>query len=392
MPPPMADSSRRLPWSGRQPGGLPPTPTPTQTNVSANPSSGTPPASRTSRARRIARSPVMPRWWTSTAASTERWRTAALKPVNSGPPSTRIEVELAAEPGEGAGPGGRGQEVAGPGDGRADRQDGQVIVGGVDQGVGQGLAALDHVVQPHLGPEAQQPREHRTGQVGVDQHGAAGVARQGAGQGQDEGRAALGAMATGEEDGPEVLAAPALDEPLGEPLEPVAPVALQGEDDGRPLQLGHRPADGASIPRARAGADGRRGRRWLVRRRAGTTWAGQWGAGGTPWGGSPLLALGIGPWPGPRQLPSCAGSSQTVVGQHVSGEDHGDLRVGDGGVEGGPGREGVGLRSATAVGDVREPPGASPRGPAGVPSAAGELGGPQQAAAIRGRRGSSSPW
>ena len=33
-----------------------------QTNVSAKPRSGTPPASRTSRARRIARSPVMPRW------------------------------------------------------------------------------------------------------------------------------------------------------------------------------------------------------------------------------------------------------------------------------------------------------------------------------------------
>ena len=78
------------------------------------------------------------------------------------------QIELAAEPGQGARPGRSGQEFAGPGHGAAHRQDREVILGSIDQGIGEGSAALDHVIQAHLGAQAHEAREHRPGEVGVD--------------------------------------------------------------------------------------------------------------------------------------------------------------------------------------------------------------------------------
>ena len=94
-------------------------------------------------------------------------------------------------------------------------------------------------------------------------------------------------MATCEEDGPEVLPLAALDQELRHALEPVATLPLQGQDDGRPLQLGQGTAahgNPVAGPSAGAGMVPDVGvvngsgdvARWEM-------WAGQWGAGGTPW-------------------------------------------------------------------------------------------------------------
>ena len=66
-----------------------------------------------------------------------------------------------------------------------------MVVRRVDQGVGQGEAVIDHVVEADFGAQAELSGEHRAGQVGVEQQGPPRPARQGAGQGQYQASSAL---------------------------------------------------------------------------------------------------------------------------------------------------------------------------------------------------------
>ena len=207
------------------------------------------PASRTSRARSKARSPVRARLWTRTAASTERWRTAALRPAKSGLPSSRTRSKSRREPGQGSTtrPGlarnSRGRATGARSGRRLRWSSGASIRASVRRD-----AVLDHVVEPDLGPQPELPGEHRAGQVGVDQQGPPGAAGQGPGQGQDEGRPALGAVAAREEEDLQVLPVAGRDQGVGQPREPVAVAPLQGPDGRRPVER----RDRSGPPRSRS--------------------------------------------------------------------------------------------------------------------------------------------
>ena len=68
------------------------------------------------------------------------------------------QVELAAEPGHGARPARGAQEFAGASDGGAEGKDPEVVVGSLDQGIGQGVPLLDDVVEPDVEPQSQESR------------------------------------------------------------------------------------------------------------------------------------------------------------------------------------------------------------------------------------------
>ncbi len=148
------------------------------------------------------------------------------------------QVELASQTGHQARPGGTGQEVAGTGDRGAERQDREVVVGGVDQGISQRQARLDHVVQSHLGTQAELAGEHRTGQVGIDEQGSAGSSGQGTGERQDERRPALGAVAAREQKDLDLLSVADRDQVLGQRLESLAVGPFEGADGLRPVEQG----------------------------------------------------------------------------------------------------------------------------------------------------------
>src|SRR5271166_18224 len=98
--------------------------------------------------------------------------------------------------------------------------------------------------------QPQRMREHGTGQVGIDEDGPAGPPRQGAGQGQHQGGAAFGPMTAREQQDLDVLSVTRLDQAVGHLIEPVAPFALQNQDDPRPLKfLDRRGIDRLTRPR-----------------------------------------------------------------------------------------------------------------------------------------------
>jgi hypothetical protein len=110
-----------------------------------------------------------------------------------------------------------------------------VIVARVDQGCGQGLPAFDYVIKADLGAQSQKPRQHRPGEVAVDQNGAMGTASQSTRQREHESRPAFRSMAACEEEDFHVLMLPRLQDELRHPFESIAPLALQAQNDLRPL-------------------------------------------------------------------------------------------------------------------------------------------------------------
>ena len=144
------------------------------------------------------------------------------------------EVEFAAKPRHRARPAGTGQKVTRAGHGGAKRQNPQVVVWGLDQALGQGKTVLDHVFKTDLGTNAQEAREHRATQVGIDDDRATGPPRQCTGEREHQGRPALRAMTTREEQDLERLPLPCLDQPVGQLLEPLAPFPFQDLNDLRP--------------------------------------------------------------------------------------------------------------------------------------------------------------
>ena len=56
-----------------------------------------------------------------------------------------------------------------------------MIVGRIDQCISERLAVFDHVIEPDLRAQAQQPGHHRAGQVGIDDEGANRAAARGRG-------------------------------------------------------------------------------------------------------------------------------------------------------------------------------------------------------------------
>jgi hypothetical protein len=147
------------------------------------------------------------------------------------------EVEFAAKPRHRARPAGAGQEDARAGHGGAKGQNPQVVSWGLNQALGESKSVLDHVFKTDLGVDAQEAREHRATQVGINDHGPTGPPRQCTAEREHQGRPALRAMTAREEQDLERLPLPCLDQSIGQLLEPLAPFPFQGLNDLRPDEL-----------------------------------------------------------------------------------------------------------------------------------------------------------
>ena len=218
---------------GSRPQGL------AQTNVSASPSRGTPPASRTSRARRIgalAGEAAMVDQHGGVDRAMEHGRAQAGEQRAA---VQEDQVELAAEPGQGAGPGRSGEEVAGPGDGASDRQDGERWSSGAS------IRASERARPPSTTSSSPTSgrRPSSRASIGPVRSASTSTVRQ---AWRDSARARVRTRVVRPSARWQLVKrmtrrfcrSPALDQELGHPLEPVAPIPLQGQHDGRPLQLG----------------------------------------------------------------------------------------------------------------------------------------------------------
>ena len=143
-----------------------------------------------------------------------------------------------------------------------DREDHEVVVGGLDEGIGQGRPALDHVVQANFGSEPKGPGQHRAAQVAIDQEGATGPTGQGPGERENQGRPPFGAVGAGEEQELRASLVASRDHGVGQGFEAVAVRSLQGSDRLRPGQ--DRGRGGLGLGRlnreVRPGRAGARGR------------------------------------------------------------------------------------------------------------------------------------
>ena len=132
------------------------------------------------------------------------------QPREQGTAVDQDQIKFPAQSRQSARPARAGQEVPRSRHGGPHRQEREVIVARVDQGFGQGLAAFDDVIKTDLGAQAQEPRQHRPGEIAIDQNRAGGMASQSAGQRQHESRPAFRSMAACEEKDFQVLLAAAL--------------------------------------------------------------------------------------------------------------------------------------------------------------------------------------
>ena len=146
------------------------------------------------------------------------------------------EVELAAKAGHDDRPAGAGEELARTPDRSAEWEQAQVVVGGVVDRIGQSMAIFDHVVEPHLGTETELPGEHRAGEIGIHEQAPPRPPRQGTGQGQDQRRPSLGAVAAREEDDLQVLLVTDGEQGVRQSLEPLPELPFHAEDRRRPLE------------------------------------------------------------------------------------------------------------------------------------------------------------
>ena len=122
------------------------------------------------------------------------------------------EVILASEPCHGAHPGGAREKVTGASDRGLQRQDRQVVIRRIDDGVGQRNSPLDNIIETDHGFEPQEPGEHGAREIGIHEQEAMRFASECAGKREQECRAALGSMATREENDLDILLALGVDE------------------------------------------------------------------------------------------------------------------------------------------------------------------------------------